>query len=408
MSFFEAVKIALDAIWAHKLRSFLTLLGIIIGVATVILVVMGIEGFNSYFNDRVADLGSNAFLVNKFGLATSIEDFIKQSRRNKDITFEDMDAILNNPRKRFVHDAAAEMGTIASVKYGSQSLQDITITGVTHNKIEIDKKSIAAGRYISRDEEERSRFVCFIGADVAKEFFSSVDPIDKELKIAGLPFRVVGVADEIGTVFGIPRDNYVHIPITTFEKIFSSRQSIGIQVAATGTEEINRAVDEVRGVIRSRRHLQYSDEDNFGIMTSEGINSFREKMTSKIQLATIGVASVALVVGGIVIMNIMLVSVTERTREIGIRKSIGARRRDILEQFLYESITLAIIGGAIGILLAYGGGKLASWAFKIRMELPMAWTVAAALISAGVGLFSGVYPAYKAAALDPVEALRSE
>jgi putative ABC transport system permease protein len=408
MSPLEAIKIALGAIWAHKLRSFLTLLGIIIGVAAVILVVMGIEGFNAYFNDRVADLGSNAFYVSKFGMITSWDDFLKQSRRNKDVTFEDVEAILNNPRRRYVRDAAAEVSTMGQVKLGAQTLQDVRIYGVTHNMIEIDKKEVAEGRYISREEEERSRFVCFIGWDVAKEFFESVDPIDKEIKIAGLPFRVVGVGEEQGTVFGLPRDNYVIIPITTFQKVFSTRRTIGIRVSATGPLDINNAVDEVRVVLRSRRHLGYSEEDNFGILTSEGLMSFRDKMVGTIQMATIGVASIALLVGGIVIMNIMLVSVTERTREVGIRKSVGARRQDILLQFLYESITLALIGGSLGILLAYGLGKLASTLLHLPLNLPLGWTAAAVLISAGVGLFSGVYPAYKAATLDPVEALRAE
>jgi len=318
MSLVEAIKIALDAIWTHSLRSFLTLLGIIIGVATVILVVMGIEGFNAYFNDRIADLGSNAFRVSKFGFVTSYEDFIKQLKKNKDVTFDDMRAILENPRRRFVQDAAAEVITRSTVKFGSQTLQDVQIRGVSYNMIGIDKLTVAEGRYISRDEEERSRYVCFIGSDIAKEFFLGVDPLGKEIKIAGLPFRIVGVAKEQGTIFGMPQDNFAIIPISTFHKLFSSRRSISIRVAATGPDDINQAVDEVRSVLRSRRHLQYSEEDNFGILTSEALNKFREEMLGTIQIATIGVASIALIVGGIVIMNIMLVSVTERTSTVSL------------------------------------------------------------------------------------------
>ncbi len=408
MRFGEAIKVALEAIWAHKLRSFLTLLGVIIGVATVILVVMGIEGFNAYFNDRIADLGANAFAVRKFGFITSWEDFLKQNRRNKDITFDDLRAILENPRRRYVRDAAAEVTTVGQVKYGAQTLQDVRITGVSFNMGEIDRLEIAEGRYLTREEEERSRAVCVVGADIVKEFFPATDPLGREIRIAGLPFRIVGVAEEQGTIFGQPQDNFVIIPISTFRKVFSTRRSIGIRVAATSTEDIPRAVDEVRMVLRARRHLRYDEEDNFGIITAEAINSFRERMLGTIQLATIGLASIALIVGGIVIMNIMLVSVVERTREIGIRKSVGARRRDILLQFLAESVTLALIGGAIGILFAFSLGKLAASLFEIRMELPVDWTLLAVAIAGSVGLISGVYPAYKAAGLDPVEALRAE
>ncbi|MBI4469747.1 MAG: ABC transporter permease [Acidobacteria bacterium] len=408
MNVAETTRVGLDAIWAHKLRSFLTLLGIIIGVATVIAVVMMVEGFNTYFNEKVADLGSNAFVIRKVGFVTSMEEMFEQNRKNKNVTLDDMEAIINNPRRQFVLEAAARLSSGGELKYGSQTLTDITIEGVSHNMVDIDQVKVAEGRYISQEDEQRRRYVCFIGSNVERELFPSIDPIDRELKVAGLPFRVIGVAEELGTVMGQPQDNYVNIPISTYMKIFGSRRSISIRVAAINGDAISHAIDEVRVVLRNRRHLKYAAEDNFGIITSDSLKEFRDSALGTIQLVSVGVASIALIVGGIVVMNIMLVSVTERTREIGIRKSMGARRADILWQFLVESVTLALLGGAIGIGLAYSGGKIVSYFTDFLLVLPLGWTIAATVVSAAVGLFSGVYPAYKAAGLDPVEALRSE
>lgn len=408
MSVIESARVAVDAIWAHKLRSFLTLLGVIIGVAAVIIVVMLVEGFNAYFKDQVASLGSNAFIVSRFGFITSVDEFVQATKRNKDITYEDLQSILSNPRRRFVLDAAASKNAFGQIKYGSQTLMDVNIRGVSHNMVDIDNIHVAEGRYISREEEQRSRMTCFIGADVVKEFFPGVDPLGKEIKIEGLPFRVVGVAQEIGTILGQPQDSFVIIPVTTFEKLYGYGGTISIRVSATSPDTINQAVEEVRVVLRNRRHLKYHEPDNFGILTSEAINNFYDSVSRTIQLAIIGVASIALIVGGIVIMNIMLVSVAERTREIGVRKSVGARRSDIIMQFLSESITLSVIGGIIGMGLAYLIGRLLAWQLDLPIALPLAWTIAALVVSATIGLCSGVYPAYRAAGLDPVESLRSE
>jgi putative ABC transport system permease protein len=408
MSPAESAKVALEAIWAHKLRSFLTLLGVIIGVAAVIVVVMLVEGFNAYFKEQVASLGSNAFMVNKFGFITSVEDFVEASKRNKDITYEDLQAILSNPRRRYVLDAGASKSVVGQIKYGSQTLQDVSVRGVSHNMVQIDSVHVDEGRYISREEELHSRPTCFIGADIVKEFFSGVDSIGKEIKIGGLPFRIVGIAEGQGTVLGQPQDNFVIIPVTTYEKLYGHTGSISIRVAAISAESIDKAVEEVRVVLRNRRHLKYHESDNFGILTSEAINNFYDSVSSTIQVAIIGVASIALVVGGIVIMNIMLVSVAERTREIGIRKSVGASRGDILLQFLSESITLSMMGGLIGMAIAYLLGRLLAWQLDLPIALPLGWTIASMVLSASIGLFSGVYPAYRAAGLDPVESLRSE
>jgi putative ABC transport system permease protein len=406
MKFLESVTLALSAIFAHKLRSFLTLLGIIFGVATVIVVVSLIEGFNKYFNDKIADLGSNAFVVNKMGIVTSLQEWMERNKKNKDIKLDDFRAIKEHPT--YVRDAAAMMRRRGNIKRETQLLQDIEIMGVTANMIDIDSVKVDQGRYLTTTEEEHSRYACFIGYGVANQLFPSVDPIDKEIKIEGLPFRIVGTAQEIGTVFGNPRDNFVLIPLSTYQSIYGSRGSIAIRVAAIGPESIDRAQDEVRVVLRGRRHLNYNDPDNFGIVTSDALNNLREKIFGTISIVAIGVTSIALVVGGIVIMNIMLVSVTERTREIGIRKSLGARRTDIVRQFLSESTVLSLLGGLIGVAIAYGLSKLATVFFSLPTALPVFWTLMALTVSASIGLFFGIYPAWKAAKLDPIEALRAD
>src|SRR5436190_13048689 len=314
MKFYESISLAFSAVLAHKLRSFLTLLGIIFGVATVIVVVSMVEGFNKYFNDKIADLGSNAFVVNKMGIVTSLQEWIDRNKKNKDIKLEDYHALLEHPT--YVKDAAAMMRRRGNIKRDTQTLQDIDISGVTANMVDIDTVKVDQGRYFTPTEDEHSRYVCFIGYGLADQLFAGVEPLEKELKIEGLPFRIVRVAQEMGTVFGNPRDNFVIMPLSTYQSIYGSRGSIALRVAAIGPESIDRAQDEVRVVMRTRRHLNYNDPDNFGIVTSEALNSLRERVFGTISIVAIGVTSIALVVGGIVIMNIMLVSVTERTREI--------------------------------------------------------------------------------------------
>jgi putative ABC transport system permease protein len=406
MKFFESVLLALSAILAHKLRSFLTLLGIIFGVATVIVVVSLIEGFNKYFNDKIADMGSNAFVVNKMGIVTSMQEWIERNKKNKDIKLDDLRAIKEHPT--YVKDAAATMRRRGKIKRDTQLLEDVELLGVSANMVDIDSIKVDQGRYISPTEEEHSRYACFIGYGIANQLFPGVDPLEKEIKIEGLPFRIVGIAQEIGTVFGNPRDNFVIMPISTYQNVYGSRGSIVIRVQAIGPDALEKAQDEVRVVMRSRRHLNYDDPDNFGIVTSDALNKLREQIFGTISIVAIGVTSISLVVGGIVIMNIMLVSVTERTREIGIRKSLGARRTDIVRQFLSESTVLSLLGGCIGVAIAYGLGKLATVLFDLPTALPILWTFIALSVSASIGLFFGIYPAWQAAKLDPIEALRAD
>ncbi|HEY6404199.1 MAG TPA: ABC transporter permease [Blastocatellia bacterium] len=409
MNIFESIKLALDAIWAHKLRSFLTLLGVIFGVATVIVVVSLIEGFNKYVDEKIANIGTNAFSLQKFSIEdfSSLDNYEQARRRNKDVTLDDLKA-LRAARGGAIKDVGGQEEVQCELKYGAQSLMGVSLQAITANVIEIQNKDIAEGRPFTQADEMSDRAVCFIGSDVADRFFPTRSPIGQTIKIDGRPFEVVGVAKSLGTVFGVSRDKFVSIPLTTFMNMYGSRRSIQLLITSYSEALYEDAIDEARVVIRTRRKLKPEEKDNFGIITPSAVNNLRERIFGTIQTVAIGVTSIALVVGAIVIMNIMLVSVTERTKEIGIRKSLGARRVDILKQFLAESIALALSGGAIGVSAAYVLSKLVAVLTPIPTALPLIAVAVALLVSGGVGLIAGVYPAWRAANLDPIAAMRSE
>jgi len=409
MHFNEAIKLAVTAIWAHKLRSFLTLLGVIFGVATVIVVVSLIEGFNRYVDEKIADIGTNAFSIQKFSIEdfSSVAAFDEARRRNKDISLDDF-AALKAARGGAIRDVGAKAFQSGELRHGSEVLFEVRIVGATSNIIDIDRGEIAEGRHFTQTEEEHNRSVCYIGADIAERFFPGRSGVGEEIKVDGRPFQVIGVAKALGSVFGQSRDKYVTLPLSTFRAIYGSRRSIFISVTSTGEETYLDAIDEARVVMRTRHRLSPSEKDNFGLITPSAINNLREKIFGTVQIVAVGVTSIALVVGGIVIMNIMLVSVTERTKEIGIRKSLGARRRDILKQFLAESTALALLGGSVGVAIAYLLGKLVSTLTPIPTSLPLLAVGVALFVSGSVGLISGVYPAWKAARLDPIVALRAD
>jgi putative ABC transport system permease protein len=409
MNIFESIKLALDAIWAHKLRSFLTLLGVIFGVATVIVVVSLIEGFNKYVDEKIANIGTNAFSVQKFSIEdfSSLDNYEQARRRNKDVTMDDLNA-LGAARGGAIKDVGGQEETQCELKYGAQTLIGVSLQAITSNVIEIQNKDIAEGRPFTQAEEMSDRAVCFIGSDVADRFFPTRSPVGQKIKIDGRPFEVVGVAKSLGTVFGVSRDKFVSVPLTTFMNIYGNRRSIQLLITSQSEAVYQDAIDEARVVIRTRRKLKPEEKDNFGVITPSAVNNLRERIFGTIQTVAIGVTSIALVVGAIVIMNIMLVSVTERTKEIGIRKSLGARRADILKQFLAESIALALSGGAIGVSVAYALGKLVATFTPIPTALPLIAVAVALLVSGGVGLVAGVYPAWRAANLDPIAAMRSD
>lgn len=408
MPFFEALKLAVAAILAHKLRSFLTLLGVIFGVATVIVVVALIEGFNAYVDEKIANIGTNAFSVQRFSISdfSSLEILNEARRRNKDVTVDDLAAIRSAGGA--IRDAGGKSGSMADIKFEDTELRNVQLKATTPNIAEIEKIEAADGRYFVDIENENRKFVCFIGSETADKLFPRGNAVGNSIKIDGRPFRIIGVGKELGSAFGQTRDMYVAVPLSTFLSVYGSRRTITISAASTSPETYDAAIDEARTLMRVRRKLGPSEKDNFGIVTPSAINELRDKIFGTIQVAAIGVTSISLVVGGIVIMNIMLVSVTERTREIGIRKSLGAKRTDVLKQFLAESTTLALIGGTIGVLVAYIIATLVAVLFSIPTTLPFFWVTIALAVSSGVGLVSGVYPAWKAAGLDPIVALRAD
>ncbi len=407
INFGESLSLAFSSLWESKLRTFLTLLGIIIGVLTIITVVSVIQGLNDYVYTKMAFFGANDFSVSKFSsFASTVKEYREQMKR-RDLTLEDVHLLREKASACELIGASDQVRR--TVKFGSAEIQNAGIIGVTAVDHLIGSViELESGRHLLQEEEDRSRFSAVIGSDVAEKLFPRLDPVGRTIKVGADRFRIVGVGKKLGKILGMSRDNYVRVPITTFLKTFGSRRSLSINIHTSSPEAMARAQDEVRTILRSKRKLSYDKPDDFSFQTSETFIQFYKTATNGIYFAMIGIASIALLVGGIVVMNIMLVAVTERTKEIGIRMAIGARRKDILVQFLIESSAIAGVGGLIGIVLGVAAAKIISAATSLPSAVDPGSVIAGIVMSATLGLFFGIYPANKAAKLDPVVALRSE
>ena len=404
--FLEAATLALQAIWANKLRSLLTVLGNIVAVTSIIAVVSLVQGLNASVKDAIqSDLGADTFAVQRRG-PTRTEEEEERAASNPRVTLQEAAALRTfSPRIKLV---MAEASGGGQAKYRDESLDNIQIRGVTKEFVMLPTTDVERGRVITPSEFDAGRQVAILGFDTADRLFGTIDPIEKTITLAGVHFRVVGVAEKKGAVFGQSQDEYAVVPLEAFQRIFGSRQSLQLTVVPSDPSVVRAAMDDATLAMRIQRRLRPKEPDNFGVLSSETILNIYNQATSAIFAVLIGVVGLSLVVGGIVIMNIMLMAVTERTREIGLRKSLGARRRDILSQILTESVTLSVFGGVVGTAM----GFLVAWIISQLSPLPAVvevWSVVLGIsMTAIVGLFFGLYPAMRAASLDPIEALRRE
>jgi len=406
VAFSETSRLALDSLRAHKLRSFLTLLGVILAVTTLVVVMSFVAGMNFYVADRIANLGANVFIVDRFGIITSHDAWVKAQKRPL-LTMDEFEYVRDN--MKIANAVAALDDRNMDLKAGNERLERTDVMGVTPNYTDVRNIGVAQGRMITEADDEHRAQIVFIGTDVAAKLFPNVDPIGKTLHAETHEYQVVGVATPIGSAFGQSQDNFVIMPIHTYQREFHKQNDwVGIFVQAPNAEMMEPSKDEARMLMRARRHLAYDAPDNFAILGSDSIMALWHDLTGRLAAVAVGLVSIFLVVGGIVIMNIMLASVTERTREIGVRRSLGARKIHILMQFVTESAVLAAVGGMIGIVAAYALVSIGRATTSIPLQVPLNAVVLSLGVSTAVGLFFGIHPAMRAAKLDPIEALRAD
>ncbi|HTM49309.1 MAG TPA: ABC transporter permease [Bryobacteraceae bacterium] len=403
----ENVAIAAESIRTHKLRAALTVLGLTMGVATLITVMTIVQGANLYVEQKVANLGTDVFQIAKTPFAVVDFTAVTKALRNKNITIEQVNAVAASCR--LCQRVGASVSTTINTHYRSKELQDTSLQGQTASMVDIDTRTVTAGRYFNDSEETHGADVCVIGDKLAAEFFAGVNPIGKSIRMLNTEFTVIGIFEKIGSVLGQDRDNFAVIPLSTYLRMRGSRQSLTLQIKAAGGKKIfEEAQDEARLTLRARRHVRIGEPDDFFIGTASSYISLWESISSAFFAVFVMVSSISAVVGGIVIMNVMLVSVTERTKEVGVRRAVGATQEDILKQFLTESVLQCLVGGFVGIAAGFGCA-LALRTFTAFPASVQLWVAALGVVlSSLIGVFFGIYPAVRAARLDPVVALRAE
>ncbi len=402
----EAFRIALQSLWANKLRTVLTLLGVVIGVASVIAVVTLVNGANTFVATKFTSYGADVFTVSKRpSVITNLEDFLRYQKR-KDITLEEYKFVRENCHT--CGPMGAFQATAGKVVHGAQSTTDSTIRGYTWQMPELQNLNVVSGRGFTEADDEHAAHVAVVGTDITDNLFSGVDAVGQEVRVDGTPYTIIGVSEKQGKTFGRSQDNWVAVPLNAYQRTYGTMKSLNIYIKGGSALQMERAEDEVRVLMRGQRHDRPEEPDSFNIDTNETFMGLWKSISSGFEAVAVAIASISLVVGGIVIMNIMLVSVTERTREIGIRKALGAKRHDIMMQFLMESAVMALVGGAIGVLGGVIVAQVATY-FSGFPSTTAVWSIFMGLfVSTSVGIFFGVYPARKAADLDPIVALRNE